>query len=123
MKKRKHYNEITTWAKGETIQRMREDKKWEDVWWWPSFSENYEYRVKPRVCSINGIEFPKPIRELERGETYFVVDITTPELFLKLEYECRVYEDYWLSSGLCHSNEWAAKDHAKAILSATGVET
>lgn len=122
MKKRKHYNEIIAWAKGETIQRLSEDKEWEDVPR-PSFNEGYEYRVKPRVCSINGIEFPEPIRELEWGETYFVVDITTPELFLKLEYEGRWLPDYWLSSGLCHSNEWAAKDHAKAILSATGAET
>lgn len=122
MKRRKHCKEIIAWAEGETIQRLNEDKEWEDVSR-PSFNEDYEYRVKPsRVWSINGIEFPEPLRELKLGETYFIADITDPKLFLKAKYEGWTYEDFWLSSGLCHSKEWAAKDHTKAILSAIGAE-
>lgn len=82
--------------------------------------EGIEYRRKPRVILINGIEVPEPMRERPEEGTYY-----WHPLIASASASCRNMwsNDDWhivrFENGMCHSTREAAELHAKALLSFT----
>lgn len=82
-----------------------------------------DYRIKPQTININGFEVPEPMREEpEHGSSYWLTD----PLNIEGVNTCTWYESAtdkaWLSLGVCHLTEEAAKLHAEALLSFTRKE-
>lgn len=97
---------------------------WADLVCHPGWQLNFEYRRKPRVIVINGIEVPEPMREKpERGTMYFTPYIITGFAFATdaIFDDCTIDMDR-LNAGLCHATREAADLHAKALLSFTKKE-
>jgi len=82
------------------------------------FYHVHEYRRKPKVIIINGIEVPEPMRIVPPvGTPYFCIssidtDIAIPTKWMDTDGDRRV-----LSRGICHLTEAAAVKHAEALLS------
>lgn len=80
------------------------------------------YRVKPETISINGIEVPKPLAELQE-ETLFWPSFTGNAdgnwVEEELGYKPQLLENL-LKAGLLHSTYEAAAIHAKALISLRG---
>ena len=77
-----------------------------------------EIRIKPRTMTINGIEFPEPMREApENDAQYWVVDIINKRLAFRATWRGTTPDLQWLKAGLCQATEQGAIDCAKALLS------
>lgn len=78
------------------------------------------YRRKPQTILVNGIEVPEPVKqELLEHQTYYVVDITFPNL-IQQQYWINDHLDVrFLERGLIHLTEENARKHAEALLSFT----
>ena len=105
--------------------RSNDKSDWVDAIGALPFNGDYDYRRKPRVIIINGIEVPEPMREKpENGTRYFYPCI--PNGFCGEVGERRWDDDSddqnMLSSGVIHLTREAAGLHAKALLSFTKKE-
>jgi hypothetical protein len=102
-------------------QRLRDTcAEWVEMTQHPAWVERYEYRRKPRVIVINGIEVPEPLREKpEVGAEYYTVSLDDETGYSKKRCHNDRLDDLWLKSGLIHITSEAAKLHAKALLSFT----
>ena len=93
---------------------------WEPMHLGAYFHPDVEYRRKPRVIVINGIEVPEPMREKPEEGTYYWHPLITSS-----SASCRNMwsNDDWhlvrFENGLCHFTREAAELHAKALLSFT----
>jgi hypothetical protein len=89
------------------------------------FYSGIEYRRKPRVIAINGIEVPEPLREKpEIGVTYWYPCITYRGVLDgyrsgNTSWDDDTYDNQMLDAGLIHLTKEAAELHAKALLSFT----
>lgn len=83
------------------------------------------FRIKPETMSINGHEFPEPVREpLGKGQEYWVVCIDRQEDALAVSYTWRDDEvdAMWMKRGLIQLTEEGAIAQAKAMIAAAGGE-
>ena len=119
-KAHKHKDLIIAWANGETIQVWGGDRYgWLDVLE-PSFNCDTEFRVKPEIILINGIEVPAPERqELSEGTRYYVPQLMSAELYNWDEWGDEPMDKRALSRGTVHLTKESAVQHAKALLSFT----
>jgi len=100
--------------------RLNEKAVWKHLKGPPSFMEWNEYRRKPQVIIINGIEVPEPVRyPLKPGENFWVVDINSLVYNEELDWKDSSVNHRFLERGLIHRTEEAAELHAKALLSFT----
>lgn len=100
--------------------RLHEKAVWKDLKRPPSFEEWNEYRRKPQVIIINGIEVPEPVLyPLKTGEKYWVVDTNSQVYNEELDWKDSSLDRRFLERGLIHRTEDAAELHAKALLSFT----
>lgn len=68
--------------------------------------------------SVNGIEFPAPVREpLERGQEYFVAAPTEQGGYVAELWCNDIVDTQWLKLGLIHLTAEAAAAHSRAMLS------
>ena len=89
----------------------------------PQWHTETEYRRKPSVIIINGIEVPEPMREKpEIGRKYFALSFDYDDGYSQQTWEDDWLDWIWLGSGICHLTREAAKLHAKALLSFTKKE-
>jgi hypothetical protein len=96
---------------------------WEDFDRSPCWNINMEYRRKPEVITINGIEVPVPMRIAPPvGTPFFYVEIFSEDIFIRSRWGGRDWDRRLLSRGLCHLTEAAAIKHAEALLSFTKVQ-
>ena len=87
-----------------------------------AFIEEYDYRRKPRVIIINGIEVPEPMREKpEIGDIYYVPQVRYT-FVEQLKWAGNWIDIFNLNSGLVHLTESAALSHVNALLSFTKKE-
>ena len=113
-----------TEAPWERWQYRREGQsEWNSMSDVPSWGLDYEYRRKPRVILINGIEVPEPLREKpEVGAKYWIPDIWDTEgdpTSAAIHWKNDGSDNGWFSIGICHLTKEAAELHAKALLSFT----
>ena len=81
----------------------------------------FEFRIKPKMLSINGIEFPEPMRVApEIGTPYCVVDSSRVRGYIWDGSSLSAGAE--LKSGFCHLTEEAAQQHRRAIVLANGGE-
>lgn len=86
----------------------------------PEWRKDFEYRRKPRTILINGIEVPEPVKEeLLEGQSYYLVDITYPQLMQLQYWDNDTLDARFLERGLIHLTEENARKHAEALLSFT----
>ena len=80
-------------------------------------------RRRPRTITIAGIEVPEPMWEAPlAGAQYFVPHLTTPALSAQYHWDDDAVAQRNFSRGLCHHTPEAAKQHARALILASGGE-
>src|SRR5690625_2503124 len=100
------------WANDETVQYYVGG-----VWaTWESKSHlslqvSSRWRVEPKTININGHEVPEPLRELKRGQQYYVTDLSHKDLSPQIFWSDHGLERLWLERGLCHSTKEASIAH------------
>lgn len=88
----------------------------------PRWIPDVKYRRQAKMMSVNGHEFPDPLRAApEVGETYWTIylidgDPVSPHVWGGGEYDTRA-----LQRGIAHSTKDAALAHVRALLSVTEV--
>lgn len=88
-----------------------------------TYSELDLFMAPPPMRSINGHEYPEPVREpLEAGKTYFLAGPVEDELCGEYHWDGADLEVIWLRRGLIHLTREAAEAHARAIIFAGGGE-
>lgn len=90
-----------------------------------TFSELDLFMASPPMRSINGYEYPEPVREpLKDGQTYWIPFICEDELTYIDGYRWtdNWTDRFWLKRGLIHLTREAAEAHARAIILAGGGE-
>lgn len=95
-----------------------------------SFYTSYEncrkndlFMAPPPMRSINGHEYPEPVRvPLDDGQEYFLVDPYAKLSFTSMTWAGGVSDMRWLIRGLIHLTREAAEAHARAIILACGGE-
>lgn len=72
-------------------------------------------RRKPTFIEVNGVKVPKPLREMEDGQEYWLADVkegcSPSSFYLEVPHQRR-----WLRNGLCHATKEARDIHVKAML-------
>jgi hypothetical protein len=130
MEKHKHSEILHAYADGKTIQ-MRSIKEYDDnEWWEPSDilefinDDQHEFRVKPSIIIINGIEVPEPLRDAPpKGTLYFVPDSKDPKgLFFPSWWDGSEDDFARLEAGVVHLSKENASIHAEAFFSFTRFE-
>ena len=119
-KAHKHKDLIIAWANGETVQVWGGDRYgWLDVLE-PSFNCDTEFRVKPEIILINGIEVPAPVTDkLELHQSYHTPSLVNFSFYNQKTWSNSVIDGNNLRRGIVHLSKEAAKVHAKALLSFT----
>ena len=132
-KPHKHWRLIRDYAQ-DAAETEKPWERWQwkhaenETWYNPkialAFIEEYDYRRKPRVIIINGIEVPEPMRDKpEEKSLYWVPDICNlTSLATQIIWKNDVHDNEWLSLRICHSTRESAELHAKALLSFTKKE-
>ena len=129
MKPHKHWRLMRDYAH-DAAETEKPWERWEyrDGGAWYSHSLNpqwhteTEYRRKPRVILINGIEVPEPMREKpEIGDIYYVPQVRYT-FVEQLKWAGNWIDIFNLNSGLVHLTESAALSHVNALLSFTKKE-
>ena len=100
-------------------RRHHESNTWDECGGDPIFSQEFEYRRRPRTININGFEVPEPVRDpLKRRQEYWIVSISEGSPYTFCWGNDSVDTKY-LKSGLIHLTEEAAQLHIDALLSFT----
>ena len=105
------------WGRWEYCSRI--ENLWRQAQENPTWSEENQYRRKPRTININGFEVPEPVREpLENEQKYYIPSLAF-DAILTISWGNDKDENEWLKKGLIHLTSEAAEIHAKALLSFT----
>ena len=81
-----------------------------------------EYRIKPKVIMIGGMEVPEPCREpLEDNDAYYVPHLEYAGDCVHF-WKGSVHDHHRLLNGLVHLDPEAANMHSKALISLTSKE-
>lgn len=89
-----------------------------------SYHRNFEHRLDlfmapPPMRSINGYEFPEPVREpLKKGQGYWLVDPTDHAGVSYGYWDSEGCDIRWLERGLIQLTEEGARQQLKAMLAA-----
>lgn len=118
------YEKLIAIAEGKQMQLRSMGNSWHDTSTCEALSfinlgTGGQVRIKPRTMTINGIEFPEPMREApEVGTPYWVVDLSADvDDAAPFEWDGDNSDLRWLKAGLCQATEQGAIDCAKALLS------
>lgn len=126
---------ITAWAEGEAIQCQRKAADhvpgWEDKWSdnYPSDSHgtplwnnpNFRWRIMPRMCSLNGYEFPSAETQAPKnGATYWTPNHAPGRVDSRWTWESMGFDYECLRHGRVHLSKDAAIAHARAEILAVG---
>ncbi len=99
------------------------DSSWVDIVGAPVWHVADTYRRKPRTCSINGVEFPEPLREEpEEGTKVWYPAHWEPARVEKTPWEGNSDDEFMLARGQYHLTKEAALAHANAIIAATALK-
>lgn len=80
----------------------------------------HQFRIKPEVILINGIEVPKPCdKQLDEGQQYFYPCIEASDSCTGVKWNNDIYDERLLKRGIVHLTKEAAIKHAEALLSFT----
>ena len=81
------------------------------------------FMAPPPMRSINGYEYPEPVREpLEQEQEYWEVDLTCVGLALHYRWANTSMDRAMLKRGVIHLTKKAAEAHARALILAGGGE-
>jgi hypothetical protein len=116
---------ITAFANGERVEMVTPKLGWlaDEVYAFDSLPENY--RIAPRTIRIGNYDVPEPYRgemEMEIGDTYFVTNLTNPDLHLEYQWDDDNADELHMKRGLIHLTPEAAALHGKALASLTAGE-
>ena len=113
-----HAAQIIAWANGAEIE-FRDPKSeagWCDICE-PTWSGDWEYRVKSKTIEINGYQVPEPMRVAPTlGTPYWLLHLASPA---SNSWDGFQSEMLMLNAGRCHLTREGAELHAKALLSFT----
>jgi len=103
--------------------QVKTDDFWRDCNIGPTWLLDAEYRRKPKVIIINGIEVPEPMQVAPPvGTNYFYITIADFAIVCPTRWSNRDFDKRLLSRGLGHLTEDAAVKHVEALLSFTQVQ-
>lgn len=82
----------------------------------------HQFRIKPEVILINGIEVPKPCSKAPKlGEYFFIVNVGNNTPYEVDTWSGHITDYELLKRGIIHQTKEAAIKHAEALLSFTQV--
>ena len=105
------------WANGEDVQISHKHatlkKEWHDLYGTLMLSafdsDIYEFRLKPRTITLNGIEVPAPFEPKHGDEIWF----------LNPDYGCGyAYGDYDPAESVIQFGAWRTEDEIKQVVAA-----
>ena len=79
-----------------------------------SFEVGENYRIKPKIITVNGIEVPAPLTTLDGVNTFYLAVPSNMNFYVSFATSFNYNKD-WLERGLCHKTKEAAIAHAKAM--------
>ena len=89
----------------------------------PDWHARQSYRRKPQTITVNGIEVPEPMRKAPLvGEKYWIATPDGPSLFHEIHWDNGTGVRMWHERGLVHLSKYAAIQHARALIAASGGE-
>lgn len=89
----------------------------------PKFYTNLEYRRKPRMCTLAGMEYPEPVKEpLKEGEEYWLVSIAQPKSPALHKWESASADLEWLKLRRIQRTREGAIAQGLAMIKAIGGE-
>ena len=113
---------ITAFVNGEKVEWSTE-REWAEVVESDFSDPPEEYRIAPRTIRIGAFDVPEPYRrEMEIGDTYFVTNLTNPDLHLEYQWDDDNADELHMKRGLIHLTPEAAELHGKALASLTAGE-
>jgi hypothetical protein len=117
-----HKDLICQWAEDTSLQIERysvTQEKWKDAQK-PAWFPGEKYRIKPKMISLNGHEYPEPLKEApEKGSIVFHygdAEVITHR-WLALDWQLKLLKQRRL-----HLTREAAQQHSEAIIKAGGGE-
>jgi len=121
-RKHKHAELIKQWLEDDSLEvEWREfvNTSWNYVRS-PSWDEDTEYRIKPKMIRCGDLEFPEPMRVApKRGDMYWVASICNRFLAYEFNWDDCTADGVNLARGVCHKTNEAAEAHAKALIALT----
>ena len=98
-------------------------RKGKELWYMvtehPAWDESCDYRRKPKIILINGIEVPEPLRVAPKEDTEVYPVSVQSENIMDTRYINSGWHLYCLKAGILHATKEAAELHAKALRSFT----
>jgi hypothetical protein len=124
-RKHKHADMMRQWLDNDSLEVEYMDSH--GLWCAnkPIWSEEIEYRFKPKMITVGEHSFPEPMRVAPAdGTRYWCVDITINSGLITET--CTWRNDRWdemaMGYGICHTTQAAAEAHAKALIALTEVK-
>lgn len=71
---------------------------------------------KPRTITVNGVEVPEPLREMEVGQVFWLAVPADPESNVHYKFCGDSIDHRWLRDGLCRATRAACELHIEAML-------
>ena len=120
-RKHRHADMIRAWLDDDSLEvEHRNCDAWSNVPGNPIWSEQVEYRFKPRMIKCGDMEFPEPMRVVPGNyEEYWIPQISSITATSCLQWADNEYDRRVFKLGLCHATKAAAEAHARALIALT----
>jgi hypothetical protein len=84
------------------------------------FNIKRQFRPKPKLVTINGYDIYLNTTKPKNSETYYLVDVSSPNKYTEyVWYDEPDCDNYWFSLGLVYLNKEDCIKHTNALLSFT----
>jgi len=122
-RKHKHADMIKRWLDDGSLEVEVEMEVGENVWVkekFPTWEEDYEYRLKPKMIKCGDLEFPEPMRVApEAGSDCWRVCLDYDIYSKRYTWSDCDWDKVSLKRGIYHKTKEAAEQHARALIALT----
>lgn len=120
-RKHRHSDMIRRWLDDDSleVEWLTSLGKWESEPD-PDWDEGTELRFKPKMIKCGELEFPEPMRVAPiLGGKYWLPSLTRFNSCTENTWDGEDMEKRWFASGLLHTTQAAAEQHAHALIALT----
>jgi hypothetical protein len=96
-------------------------EQWQPLADHPAWSSAHEYRRRPQVVVVDGVNVPAPYKgKMKEGDIYYTPNPFEPEGFSDLSWYGNERELHAKCRGMVHLNKASAILHCRALVAASG---